>query len=73
MPQYTDISKCNRSAKVKSKELLKVVDGSDIDLVQAKYRIVVLTVRQNGIYKFINAVFCFIPSWHPSHALLEEF
>jgi hypothetical protein len=30
---YTDISKCNRSAKVKSKELLKVVDGSDIDLV----------------------------------------
>jgi hypothetical protein len=54
---------------------LKVVDGSDIDLVrEAKYRIVVLVrhKKKNGIYKFINAVFFLFRHGIPA-TLLEEF
>jgi hypothetical protein len=48
MPQYIPISlNAIEVRKLNLKELLKV-DGSDIDLVrEAKYRIVVLTVRQD--------------------------
>jgi hypothetical protein len=40
---------------------LKVIDGSDIDLVrEARNIVVILTVHKDGIYKFINAFFLFL-------------